>query len=291
MHPAWQFQSVAKGTVDAVTNPRALFGWLDLDMNVAGIEGRSFIEDCFLETNDRGRFVLAIGQFSPFNQCWQLRHKNGSAGGLAKGQIYDNTALCFFKGLINCASLRHASIVMFQRRNLPILDHGGIQEIAVVCQRDDAGNVRLDAYAVPKEHQTTNTNDVLRFLRDRLPEYMVPSAIHWLSQLPVTPNGKIDRTALLRLSQKPPAETVRQAPRNDIEELLAVIWSDVLQLQDIDVYESFLALGGDSLSGTRIQSRILKFLEFDLPIRTIFEKPTIAELAGHIAELKKKGEF
>ena len=167
------------------------------------------------------------------------------------------------------------------------LNHPGIKEVAVVGQRHDDGNIRLIGYAVPREPGLPRVDDLMSFLRQRLPEYMVPSAITYLRQLPVTPNGKIDRNALP--AHDPAISTAaipREGPRNETEELLTGIWSEILRVQHITIHDNFFALGGDSLSATRLLARILITFQVELPIGTVFNKPTIAQLAEHITTVE-----
>lgn len=120
-------------------------------------------------------------------------------------------------------------------------------------------------------------------LLSRFPDYMVPVHYIRLESIPLTVNGKIDRDALPPPGpERPVLEVEYTAPRSDIEELLAELWSDILQIDRIGVFDNFVQIGGDSLKGIRLMARINETLELDLPINTIFEKTTIADLADHI---------
>src|SRR5439155_7318040 len=119
------------------------------------------------------------------------------------------------------------------------------------------------------------------FLKQQLPGYMVPSAFVLLAALPLTPNGKVDRNTL-------PAPDVHAAasadgPRTAIEELLAGIWATVLHQERVNVDADFFSLGGHSLLATRVVSRLRDTFQVDLPLRTLFEAPTLASLAERIA--------
>ncbi|HKH48535.1 MAG TPA: amino acid adenylation domain-containing protein, partial [Thermoanaerobaculia bacterium] len=153
--------------------------------------------------------------------------------------------------------------------------HPGVRE-AVVLVRED----RLVAYVVLDRTDPTDRSDLdsmlAAWLRDRLPEIMIPSAFMILEALPRTANGKIDRAALPDPEQE---EAAGEAPRTPVEELLAGIWSEVLGRPPIGRDEDFFALGGHSLLATRVVSRVRQALGVELPLRALFEAPTVAGLA------------
>jgi amino acid adenylation domain-containing protein len=158
--------------------------------------------------------------------------------------------------------------------------HPAVRE-CVLLVREEAPGSRLVAYAV-LNRETENQNlpsDLRDFLVERLPEYMVPSAIMVLDALPLTPNGKVDRRALPAPQGTLAAGGSHAAPSNPVEELLAGIWGEVLGIERVGIHESFFALGGHSLLATQVVSRIRRVLGIELPLRRIFEAPTIAELA------------
>ena len=119
------------------------------------------------------------------------------------------------------------------------------------------------------------------FLRDSLPEHMVPAAFVFLDTMPVTPNGKVDRKALARIEPER-RETAFRAPRTPMEEILAGIWSDLLGVGRIGAGDSFFDLGGHSLLGARVASRVRDAFGVELPLRALFEAPTLAGLAARI---------
>jgi amino acid adenylation domain-containing protein len=124
------------------------------------------------------------------------------------------------------------------------------------------------------------TRDLRGFLRNRLPDYMIPSIFCVRSSLPLTPNGKVDRAALPEPETAHTASEKRYvAPRTRTEESLARIWQDVLAIANVGVDDNFFDLGGHSLTATRLLSRVRDFFRIDLPLRTIFDCPTIAALA------------
>jgi aryl carrier-like protein len=142
------------------------------------------------------------------------------------------------------------------------------------------GEKELVAYVVAGEAQRPSASELRGFLRQRLPEYMVPSHFVFLDALPFTPNGKLDR-----LSLPPPAE-IRSgsdraylAPRNELEKMVAKVWQETLQLDRVGVHENFFDLGGHSLQMLRIQGKVRSLFNRDLSIVEMFRYPTISSLA------------
>ncbi|HZG41362.1 MAG TPA: amino acid adenylation domain-containing protein, partial [Longimicrobium sp.] len=154
----------------------------------------------------------------------------------------------------------------------------------VVMARAETGEQRLVAYVVGDAEA-----EALRaHVRRSLPEYMVPSAFVALDALPLTPNGKLDRKAL-PAPELASAEEKHVAPRTPVEEVLAGIWAEVLRLERVGVEESFFDLGGHSLLATGVVSRVRQVLAVELPLRALFEGPTVAELARRVEELRRAG--
>jgi len=122
------------------------------------------------------------------------------------------------------------------------------------------------------------------FLLTKVPDYMVPVQFIAMDTLPLTVNGKIDRDALPRPDAvRPVLEMEYVAPSNEFEEIVQEVWSEVLQIDRIGVRDNFLQIGGDSLSGIRVISRLSEAFELDLPVNLIFQYPTITGLAEHIS--------
>ncbi|WP_366934966.1 non-ribosomal peptide synthase/polyketide synthase [Pyxidicoccus fallax] len=160
----------------------------------------------------------------------------------------------------------------------------GVRDAAAVVREDVPGDKRLVAYVIPAPGTPTVDTSALRdFLKQRLPEYMVPSAFVTLEALPLTPSGKLAR----RMLPAPDAESLRgdapfTAPRTPMEERLAELYSGLLRLPRVSVTDSFFALGGHSLMATQLMSRVRSALGVELPLRTLFESPTIEGLAAAI---------
>ncbi|HEU4557572.1 MAG TPA: amino acid adenylation domain-containing protein, partial [Longimicrobium sp.] len=160
--------------------------------------------------------------------------------------------------------------------------HEGVTDCVVVPREDVPGNPRLVAYVAGG----VEADELRAHLRRSLPEYMVPAAFVVLERLPLTPNGKLDRKALPAPEQAAEADQY-VAPRTPVEERLAGIWAEVLRIGRVGVTESFFELGGHSLLATRVVSRIREVFAVEVPLRALFEGPTVAELAGRVAELRR----
>jgi acyl carrier protein len=128
-------------------------------------------------------------------------------------------------------------------------------------------------------------------LQDKLPDYMVPAAIIALESLPLTRNGKVDVSALPSPEQVASATERRVvAPRNPVEEGLLDIWRQVLQLDQLGVQDNFFDLGGHSLLATQVISRVRSTFRVQLPLRSLFDAPTVAGLADQIAQMPQSSE-
>ena len=160
-----------------------------------------------------------------------------------------------------------------------LLDHPVIRETVVVVQQGPSGEARLVAYFTASG-TPPGTSEMRRFLREKLPEYMIPSAFVVLDSLPLTPNGKVDRRALPAPDpSRPEVENAFVAPRTAVEETLAEIWAHVLKVERIGIHDNFFELGGDSIRSMQI---LAKANQAGLPLspKDTFEHQTIAELAA-----------
>ena len=165
--------------------------------------------------------------------------------------------------------------------------HTGVRQCAVIVREDKPGDKRLVAYIVPDESKLT-TADLRSYLQERAANYITVSAFVMLEALPLTPNGKLDRKALLSMQdQGAAAESNGGAARRPVEEILAGIWEMVLHRENVGIHDNFFDLGGHSLLATQIVSRVRNALNADLPLRALFEAPTVAELAARIARAGK----
>lgn len=161
--------------------------------------------------------------------------------------------------------------------------HPAVRTNVVVMREDSPGEKRLVAYIVPKGTASPSVSDLRRGLKDTLPEYMIPAAFVLLTELPLTPTGKVDRMALPAPDRaRSGLEGVFEPPRSPIEQEVARIWREVLDLEDISVHDNFLDLGGQSLLATRIISRLQRAFQTELTVRSLLENPTVATFSDHI---------
>ncbi|NMO18674.1 non-ribosomal peptide synthase/polyketide synthase, partial [Pyxidicoccus fallax] len=165
-----------------------------------------------------------------------------------------------------------------------LLAQPGVREALVTVREDVPGDKRLVAYAVPKEGKSLDGGEVRAALEQRLPRFLVPQAVVVLERLPLLPNGKVDRKAL------PAPETVSTprreayvAPRTPVEQMLAGFWAEVLRLESVGLHDNFFEVGGHSLLAMQLVARVREAFRVDLPLRDVFESPTLASLAERVS--------
>ncbi|GAA2083678.1 hypothetical protein GCM10009801_44290 [Streptomyces albiaxialis] len=165
-----------------------------------------------------------------------------------------------------------------------LLAHTFVREAAVVARPDTAGTPRLVAYLVcPPGHEPAEA-ELREHLAQALPEWMIPSVYHPLAALPKNANGKVDHAQLPEPhTERPDTGSAFAGARNATEETIARIWGEVLNLDEIGIYDNFFDLGGHSLLATEIVERISVEFDADLDVRAIFDYPTIAELAASLS--------
>ncbi|WP_375511201.1 amino acid adenylation domain-containing protein [uncultured Nostoc sp.] len=160
-----------------------------------------------------------------------------------------------------------------------LVQHPDVRETAVIVREDKPGDKRLVAYVIPNQEHPLSINELRLFLKDKLPNFMVPSAIVLLDVLPLTPNGKLARQALPAPDQaRPELSEAYVAPRNLVEEALAAIWSEVLGIEKIGIHDNFFALGGDSILTIRVVA-LAKERGINVSLPQIFQHQTIGYLA------------
>ncbi len=166
-----------------------------------------------------------------------------------------------------------------------LLGLSAIKEAVVVAREDRPGDLRLVAYLVPATRPAPTASALRRALAATLPEYMIPSTFVMLDTLPRTPGGKVDRLALPAPSRaRPDLDTPMVAPRTPAEATLCAIWGEVLELDEVGIHDHFLEVGGHSLAASHVIARVIETFHVALPIRTLFEAPTVAELTAAIAD-------
>jgi amino acid adenylation domain-containing protein len=163
--------------------------------------------------------------------------------------------------------------------------HVNVREAVVTPWEDELGNKRLVAHVSPYPEQTLIVTELRRFVQDKLPEYMIPSAFIVRQTLPLTPSGKIDRRAL------PPPETSRPeleaayvVPQTELEQAIAKIWQRVLNVEQIGIHDNFFELGGHSLLLVQVHGQLHERFKSDLSMLDLFRYPTISSLAAYFSQ-------
>ncbi len=166
--------------------------------------------------------------------------------------------------------------------------HPGLRDAIVAAREELSGEKRLVAYIVAQPGTGVNARDFRTFLETKLPGYMIPASFVMMDSLPLTPNGKVDRKALPAPGLEP-ADDQPVAPRTPTEEILANIWADVLRARTVGTKDNFFALGGHSLLATQVLSRVRSAFHVNLPLKSLFEYPTLHELSNVIEKERGKG--
>jgi amino acid adenylation domain-containing protein len=169
-----------------------------------------------------------------------------------------------------------------------LCEHPRVAAAAVVVRAGEAGGDQLAAYVVERDGHAAPA-DLRAFLRERLPDAMVPAAFVALERLPQTASGKVDRAALARRAPVTEEPAAGAPPRGPLEELTAAVWSELLGVEWVGAHDNFFALGGHSLLATRVASRLAAAFAVELPLRDLFEAPTVAGVAARIAALLAGG--
>jgi len=160
----------------------------------------------------------------------------------------------------------------------------------VVVQEDSRGDKRLVAYLVSYQDISFNIAEIIDFLKVYLPEYMIPTDWVKLDNIPLTPNGKICRHGLPSAVQSNLIdERILTHPSTPLEQALVEIWCDVLDLDEVGIYENFFKIGGHSILASRLISSLRETFKIELPLRTLFEAPTIAALAAAMVNEREQG--
>ncbi len=168
--------------------------------------------------------------------------------------------------------------------------HTAVQETVVLAREDVPGDKRLVAYIVPGQEPAPTVSELRRFLKGKLPDYMVPSTFMVLDALPLTPNGKVDRRALpAPEGVRPELEAAYVAPRSELERAITQVWQEVLQVEKAGVHDNFFELGGHSLLMAQIHGRLQEeIFGQKLSMVEMFQYPTIHSLAKYLSQMQSE---
>ena len=249
----------------------------NLQLVPIGAPGGVFIGGAGLARGYQGRPDLTAEKFIPHPYSKEANARLYKTGDLARYQP-DGT-IDYLGRLDHQVKIRGFRIELGEIE-AALVHHPAVQDAVVLCREDSHGTKQLVGYMVATETGRPATTDLLAWLKRTLPDYMLPSVFVFLESLPLTLNGKVDRKALLVTG---PAHRIRATayvqPRTPLEELLAEIWRHLLKVDQISVHDNFFAVGGHSLLATKVIARLRHALELDIPLRTLFEHPTLAQLA------------
>ena len=163
--------------------------------------------------------------------------------------------------------------------------HPAVRDSVVIVREDQPGDKRLVGYVVSVEKPTVS--ELRRFLQERLPDYMTPSAFVMLEKLPLTPNGKVNRLVLPKPDMgRPELESEFVAPETETEKQVTDIWQSVLQLEQVGMHDNFFDLGGHSLLAIQVINKVRDTLDVALPLGSLFEVPTVEALTERIEAAK-----
>lgn len=247
-----------------------------------GTTGEIYIGGLGVARGYRNHPELTAEKFveNPLGKGWRRLFKTGDCGRyLADGQIE------FFGRVDDQVKIRGFRIEPGEIA-AALNQHPAISQSAVVARDSTAGELQLVAYLVPAPDVNLALNELREFAGARLPAYMVPVTFVRLDALPTTPNGKVDRSAL----PAPGAGNTisgnsQREPQTEIEEIVAGILAELLGIEHVDAEANFFALGGHSLLGIQLISRVRERLDVELSLRTVFESPSVVELSAAIEQL------
>ncbi len=175
-----------------------------------------------------------------------------------------------------------------------LASHPDILQVAVAVREDLPGDKRLVAFIVPRAGSDLSISRLKLDLKETMPGYMIPSAFVELEALPKTPHGKLDRRALHvaldSRASKLDVTSAYVAPRDATEDMLAHMWGEILHVRDVGVHDNFFELGGNSLLATQLVSRVQSLVKAAVPLRLVFESPTIASLAQLIHQIARDAD-
>ncbi|MGF9909648.1 non-ribosomal peptide synthase/polyketide synthase [Brevibacillus porteri] len=167
-----------------------------------------------------------------------------------------------------------------------LIQHPAVQNVVVIAREEREGDKRLAAYLVAANEQQPGDAELIHYLKETLPEYMVPAGYVWMAEIPLTVNGKVNRRAL-PAPDWGQGETEKEyvAPRTPTEEIVAHIWSQILSVERMGIHDDFFHLGGHSLLATQTVSRLKETFGVEVPLRALFENPSVAQMSEKLTGL------
>jgi amino acid adenylation domain-containing protein len=254
----------------------------DIDIVPVGVPGELYIGGKGVACGYLGQSELTAERFTPnpFNREPGARlYRTGDlARRLPDGKIE-------FLGRIDRQVKIRGFRIELGEIEAHLSSHPAVRQCVVLARQGEGEERRLEAFAVREGEIAPSDNEMRSYLRERLPAYMLPAWFVWLEQMPLTPNGKINRKALAALESKRAEEEVGYvAPRTAVEEIMAEIFEKVLTRDRVGIHEDFFEIGGHSLLATQVISRASNTFKVRLGIKSIFEASTVAKLAEALRE-------
>ena len=251
-----------------------------------GVPGEMFVAGAGLARGYLGRPDLTAERFvpDPFGRPGERLYRSGDlARRLPDGDLE-------YLGRIDHQVKIRGFRIELGEIEAALASHPDVREAVALLREDPSGDRRLVAWVVPRAGAEIETAELRSFLKDRLPDYMVPAALVEIPAVPLTAHGKVDRRALPDpAAEAAPVGEGYEPPRTPTEELLAGIWSEVLGAPRVGRHDGFFDLGGHSLLATRVLSRLREVFQVDLPLWELFEAPTVAELAQRVEAARASG--
>jgi amino acid adenylation domain-containing protein len=247
-----------------------------------GVPGELFLGGTALSRGYLGRPALSAERFIPHPFASEPGARLYRTGDAAR--LLPDGNVEFLGRLDSQVKLRGFRIELGEVE-AALQQHPLVHQAAASIREDSPGDRRLVAYVVPAQGQTPDAAALRSFLLQRLPDYMVPAAFVSLPSFPLTPSGKVEKKALPTPDSGALARTPSRPPQSQTEVTLASLWSQLLGLSSLGAQDDFFALGGHSLLATQLASRIRSTFHVELPLRALFEAPTLEALAARIDAL------
>ena len=248
-----------------------------------GVTGEIYIGGTGLARGYLGRPQLTAERFVPDPFCVQPGARLYRTGDMAR---YRADGAVEFVGRRDRQVKVRGFRVELDEIEAVISGHPSVRDAAVVALAGKTSERRLFAFVVPRELSRLDEGELREYLRNRVPGYMIPTAFQLRSEMPLTPNGKIDRTQLRAASETKVHEAPGisyVAPRTPVEEVLAAIWGQVLSIDRVGAHDDFFDLGGHSLAAAQLTARVRSVFRIELTLKVFFENRTVAGLAAAIS--------
>ena len=252
-----------------------------------GVPGELFIGGVGLARGYQHRSDLTAQQFvpNPFSQTQGARlYRTGD-----KVQYRTDGSLEFLGRLDHQVKIRGYRIELGEIESV-LRQHPDVREAVVLVRDRNAGDKWLVGYVTAQAHCSPDSSALRTFLKERLPDYMLPADFVWLDKLPLNSSGKLDRKALpLPDRTRPELGIALEAPGTETEKSLAAIWMELLRIDRVGLRDNFFELGGHSLLATQVLARIQARLNVAVSLRVLFDNPTLEELAREIEQTRSNG--